>query len=172
MDMWDYINIAFNNYPAEKKVIQKLINVGLSIRVVDDETKVFCDEIEIKPNSIARAYNVDRRVVVNMLSRIVKDKKLYDFFYNLKPVSNFEGSGSKMGFGVIEIIPDDANRPGILSGIMSILSSNEISVRQVITDDPDLIDNPKSIIVTSTAISGDILNKIKKADGVKGVLLL
>lgn len=107
-----------------------------------------------------------------MLSIIVKDKKLYDFFYNIKPVSNFESSGSKIGFGVIEIIPDDANKPGIIAGIMSILASNGISVRQVITDDPELIEDPKAIIVTSSPISGDILKNIKNVNGVKGILLL
>ncbi len=172
MDMWDYINTAFDSYPAEKRVIQKLISVGLSVKIIGDETKIFCDEIEVKPNSIARAYKVDRRVVVNMLARIIKDKKLYDFFYNLKPVSNFEGAGSKIGFGVIEIIPDDANKPGIISGVMSVLSSNGINVRQVITDDPEILDNPKAIIVTSIPVSGNILSNIKKVNGVKGVLLL
>jgi len=170
--MWDYINTVFEGYPAGKKVIQKMINVGLSVKVIDDETKIFCDEIEIKPNSIAKAYHVDRRVIINMLSIIVKDKKLYDFFYNIKPVSNFESSGSKIGFGVIEIIPDDANKPGIIAGIMSILASNGISVRQVITDDPELIEDPKAIIVTSSPISGDILKNIKNVNGVKGILLL
>lgn len=170
--MWDYINTVFEGYPAGKKVIQNMINVGLSVKVIDGETKIFCDEIEIKPNSIAKAYHVDRRVIINMLSIIVKDKKLYNFFYNLKPVSNFESSGSKIGFGVIEIIPDDANKPGIISGILSILASNGISVRQVITDDPELIENPRAIIVTSSPISGDILKNIKNVDGVKGVLLL
>ncbi|KJE48644.1 MULTISPECIES: hypothetical protein [Acidiplasma] len=170
--MWDYANKVFEPFPAEKKIIQKMISIGLSIRELDDEIKIFCDEIEIKPNSIARAYNVDRRVVINTLKRIKENKELYDFFTNLKPVADFSDSGSKMGFGVIEIIPDNAAKPGIISGVISVISKYNISIRQVITDDPDLIENPKAVVVTSTQLSGDIIREIKKVDGVKGVTVL
>ncbi|WMT50958.1 MAG: regulator [Ferroplasma sp.] len=170
--MWDYINQIFQGYPAEMKVIQKMTKVGISVKIVYDEPKLFCDAIEIKPNSIARAYNVDRRVIVNLIQKVISDKRLYDFFSNLSPVSNFENSGSKIGFGVIEIIPVDAGKPGIIAGVMKLLADNGISVRQVITDDPDLIDNPRAIIVTTETISGSVLNEIKKVNGVKAVLLL
>ena len=55
---------------------------------------------------------------------------------------------------------------------MNILAEAGISVRQVVTDDPDLIDNPRAIIVTTNTVTGDILNRIKKIEGVKAVLLL
>ena len=170
--MWDYINEILEGYPAEMKVIQRMTKIGISVKILYDEPKLFCDEIEIKPNSIARAYHVDRRVIVNLIQKIISDKKLYEFFSNLSPVSNFENSGSKIGFGVIEIIPVDASKPGIISGVMNILATNNISIRQVITDDPDLIDNPRAIIVTTEAVTGAILNEIKKVNGVKAVLLL
>jgi predicted regulator of amino acid metabolism with ACT domain len=170
--MWDYINKVFDSYPAEMKIVQKMVKIGISVKVIYDEPKLFCDSIEIKPNSIARAYNVDRRVVVNLMQKIVNNNELYSFFSNLEPISNFENSGSKIGFGVIEIIPVDAAKPGIISGVMKILADNGISIRQVITDDPELIDNPRAIIVTTNPVSGNILNEIKKVEGVKAVLLL
>ena len=170
--MWDYINQIFEGYPAEMKVIQKMTKIGISVKILYDEPKLFCDEIEIKPNSMARAYHVDRRVIVNLIQKIISDKKLYEFFSNISAVSNFENAGSKIGFGVIEIIPVDAAKPGIIAGVMKLLADNGISVRQLITDDPDLIDNPRAIIVTTESITGDILNNIKKVSGVKAVLLL
>jgi predicted regulator of amino acid metabolism with ACT domain len=170
--MWDYINQIFEGYPAEMKVIQKMTKIGISVKILYDEPKLFCDEIEIKPNSMARAYHVDRRVIVNLIQKIISDKKLYEFFSNISAVSNFENAGSKIGFGVIEIIPVDAAKPGIIAGVMKLLADNGISVRQLITDDPDLIDNPRAIIVTTESITGDILNNIKKVNGVKAVLLL
>ncbi|WP_337860046.1 regulator [Ferroplasma sp.] len=170
--MWDYIDKVFEGYPAETKIVQKMIKIGISVKILYDEPKLFCDAIEIKPNSIARAFNVDRRVVVNLIKKIIDDNKLFAFFSNLEPISNFENSGSKIGFGVIEIIPVDASKPGIIAGVMNILADGGISIRQVITDDPDLIDNPRAIIVTTEPVSGEMLNKIKKVDGVKAVLLL
>ena len=170
--MWDYINQIFEGYPAEMKVIQKMTKIGISVKILYDEPKLFCDEIEIKPNSMARAYHVDRRVIVNLIQKIISDRKLYEFFSNISAVSNFENAGSKIGFGVIEIIPVDAAKPGIIAGVMKLLADSGISVRQLITDDPDLIDNPRAIIVTTESITGDILNNIKKVNGVKAVLLL
>jgi len=170
--MWDYINKVFENYPAEKKVIQKMVKIGISVRVLYDEPKLFCDAIEIKPNSMARAFKVDRRVIVNMVDKIINDNMLYDFFSNLEPISNFENSGSKMGFGVIEIIPVDATMPGILAGVMKVLADNGISVRQFVADDPELADNPRAVIVTTHSVDGDILSRIKEVKGVKAVLLL
>ncbi|MEM0139139.1 MAG: regulator [Ferroplasma sp.] len=170
--MWDYIYEVFEGYPAEMRIIQKIIKIGISVKIEYDEPKLFCDEIEIKPNSLARAYHVDRRVVVNMINKIVSDKKLYPFFSNLNAVSNFENAGPKVGFGVLEIIPTNASQPGIIAGVMDILARNGISVRQVITDDPELIDNPKAIIVTAEAVAGNILSQIKLVNGVNGVVLL
>jgi len=170
--MWDYINKVFENYPAEKKVVQKMLKIGISVKILYDEPKLFCESIEIKPNSIARAFHVDRRVIVNMIQKIINDPELFDFFSNLEPMSNFENSGSKIGFGVIEIIPTDASMPGIIAGVMNVLAESGISVRQFIADDPDLVDNPRAIIVTTNTITGDVLNGIKKATGVKAVMLL
>ncbi len=170
--MWDYINKVFNNYPAERKVVQKMLKIGISVKILYDGPKLFCDSIEIKPNSMARALHVDRRVIVNMIQKIIDDHELFDFFSNLEPMSNFENSGSKIGFGVIEIIPVDASMPGIIAGVMKVLADNGISVRQFIADDPDLVDNPRAIIVTTNTVTGDILNNIKTVNGVKAVLLL
>ncbi len=170
--MWDYINEIFEGYPAEMKVVQKMTEIGISVKIVYDEPKLFCDEIEIKPNSIARAYHVDRRVIVNLIQKVISNKRLYEFFSNLSPVANFENSGSKIGFGVMEIIPVDAAKPGIIAGVMKLLADKGISVRQVVTDDPDLIDNPRAIVVTTEKVTGSVLDEIKKVDGVKAVLLL
>ena len=149
-----------------------MLKIGISVKILYDEPKLFCESIEIKPNSIARAFHVDRRVIVNMIQKIINDPELFDFFSNLEPMSNFENSGSKIGFGVIEIIPTDASMPGIIAGVMNVLAESGISVRQFIADDPDLVDNPRAIIVTTNTITGDVLNSIKKATGVKAVMLL
>ncbi|SMD30198.1 regulator [Picrophilus oshimae] len=170
--MWNYIDNVFYAYPAERRVIQKMLNVGLSVRLIDGEPKIFCDDIEIKPNAIAKAYHVDRRVVVNMLKRIIDDETLYSFFSNLKSMANLSETGSRLGMGVIEITPEDANRPGIISGVIRIISDHGISIRQVVTDDPDLIENPKAFIITQGLIPSSLLNDIKRVSGVKAITIL
>ncbi len=170
--MWDYANKVFDSYPTEKRVVQKMIEIGLSVRIVLDEVKIFFDMVEVKPNALAKAYHVDRRVIVNLLKRIVDDVKLFDFFSNLKPVSNLSEAGSRMGFGVIQIIPENATKSGIIAGVISVISENDISIKEVITDDPDMIENPKAIIVTAVPLSGEIINKIKGINGVRGIVVL
>ncbi len=170
--MWSYIDNMFYAYPAERRVIQKMLNVGLSVKLIDGEPKIFCDNIEIKPNAIAKAYHVDRRVVVNMLNRIINDETLYSFFSHLRSTANFSETGSNMGMGVIEITPEDANRPGIISGVIKIISDHGLNIRQVMTDDPDLIENPKAFVITQGLIPASLLNDVKKVPGVKAVTLL
>ena len=66
--MWDQISGKFVRNPSQQKVIKKMISIGLNVEMdMDRKLRIYCDGIEIKPNSIAEAISVDRRVVVETL---------------------------------------------------------------------------------------------------------
>lgn len=170
--MWKYIKDAFSKQPSQMKVVTKLVSIGLKVIRLDDDIKIFCDDIEIKPNSIAKAMNVDRRVVVEVMEKIVKDSTLSAFFRELSPVANLGRASSRMGFGVLQIVPDSADRPAIISGVSQIISREGISIRQVIVDDPEINDDPRGIIVTDSPVPPSLLPEIKRVPGVQAVVIL
>ena len=171
--MWDQIRGKFVHNPSQQKVVKKMISIGLNVEMdIDRKLRIYCDGIEIKPNSIAEAIGVDRRVVVETLRKIAEDSGLLEFFRSLRPVCNLGMASSKVGMGVIEILPDSASRSGIIAGVADIIAKERISIRQVIGDDPDLVENPKAIIVTDVPVPSGLLSKIKAVPGVKAVVLL
>lgn len=171
--MWDYIKENFKKYPSQTKVLRKLISLGLSVRKDHEGTaRVFCDDVEIKASALAFALGVDRRAVLDVLSKIVRDVEMSKFFNDLKPVPDFGKVSSKLGMGVIQIVPTRATQPGIISGVSNIISREGISIRQVIVDDPELVDNPKATIVTDSPIPGKLLSDLKSVPGVEAVVIL
>src|SRR6266550_3450683 len=76
-----------------------------------------------------------------------------------------------MNWGAIEIVPTNASKPGILAGVTSIIAQAGISVRQVIMDDPEIVDDPHGFIVTEAPVPERLLPMIKQVDGVKSVVL-
>ena len=171
--MWEYINNKFERFPSQQRVVKKMISLGLSVRKDNEgEGHIFCESIEIKPNSLATALGVDRRVVVEVLAKILADSKLYSFFTDLRPVAHLGAVSSKMGMGVIQIVPELASQPGIIAGVSNIISRANISIRQVIVDDPELVEDPRATIVTDSPIPSDLLPDLKKVRGVGAVVIL
>lgn len=147
--------------------------IGLSVkRDFEGAGRIYCSDIEIKPNSLARSAGVDRRVVLEVVRKILEDEALMSFFEGLEPTTAPGKSASVMGFSVIELIPESADKSGIISEFLAIISRRGINIRQVIADDPDLVDEPKATIVTETQIPNDLLRELKEVKGVKALVLL
>jgi len=68
-------------------------------------------------------------------------------------------------------VPTNASKPGILAGVAVIIAEAGISVRQVVMDDPELVDDPHGFIITEAPVPERLLPRIKQVDGVKSVVL-
>jgi len=165
--MWKKIAKYFNNYPKRRKIAQKMIEYGLKIK----GNKIYCGEIELSDSKIARAFNVDRRAISSTIEVIVNKPELFKIFSKLAPTCHLKDVAAKMNWGVIEIIPEDPSMPGIISDVASIISKNNISIRQSIVDDFELSEEPRLFIITEKQIPGRLIPKIKNAKGVKAVLI-
>lgn len=171
--LWVKIKDKFENFPSQSRVVRKMISLGLSVRRDFEGTgRIFCGDIEIKPNSLARSSGVDRRVVLEVVRKIMDDEVLSSFFEGLMPTASFGSSATIMGFSVIELVPESAQKPGIISDFLSVISKKGINIRQVIADDPDLVDEPRATIVTETPIPNELIGELKKVKGVKALVLL
>jgi predicted regulator of amino acid metabolism with ACT domain len=171
--MWKYINDNFARYPSQVKVLRKLISLGLSVRKDHENMpRVYCGDVEVKASAIAQAIGVDRRAVIEILGKIISDPELSNFYSQLKPIPDFSMVSSRLGMGVIQIVPTSATQPGIISGVSQVIARENISIRQVIVDDPELVDSPRATIVTDSPIPGHLLSDLKKIPGVEAVVIL
>jgi hypothetical protein len=166
--MWAKLRPHFKGFPAQERVAQLMVTHGLRVK----EGGVHAGEIALADSAIARAVGVDRRVVTATLETIEKVPILRDFFAKLWPVGHLGNVAPMMGWGAIEILPTNASKPGILAGTSAIIAEAGISVRQVIVDDPEIVEDPKALIITEKPVPERLLPRMKNLDGVRGVVIL
>ena len=118
--MWQTTIQKFNKYPSQQKVIIKLLQLGLKI---DENKKVYSDDVEINMSSFAKSINTDRRVIISTIENILNDKQLKQIFLNIKPAGPLLSNISEeLGLGVIEI-EGDAQQRGILNEVTNIFDT-------------------------------------------------
>jgi predicted regulator of amino acid metabolism with ACT domain len=112
---------------------------------------------------------VDRRVVDATCETISKNEKLMQIFQNVRTIPFLREVAPLLGLGVIVISPDNAARKGLLGAVATAVSEHGISIRQAVSDDPYLTENPQLTIITEGKASGDLLNSLTRIKGVKSV---
>jgi predicted regulator of amino acid metabolism with ACT domain len=165
--MWKEISHYFKEYPKQKTVALTMLELGLKVK----SNRIYCGPIELSPSKIARALHVDRRAVSATIQTISNQPQLRKIFSKLMPTCHLKDVASEMQWGVIEIIPTDPSLPGILADVATIIADNNISVRQAIVDDVELSEEPRLFIITEMPIPGSLLPAIRKAKGVKALIM-
>ena len=165
--MWRKIAKYFNAYPKRRKLAQKLLEYGLKV----SDNKIYCGEIELSDSKIARAFDVDRRIIADTIKTINDEKDLQKVFFQLKPTCHLKDVATEMNWGVIEIIPEDPSTPGILADVAKVVADAKISIRQAIVDDFEFSEEPRLFIITERQVPGTLIPNIRKINGVKAVVL-
>ncbi|MFQ5986125.1 MAG: regulator [Thermoplasmata archaeon] len=165
--MWGQIRHYFEKFPAQARVAQLMLTYGL--RVKGD--RIYCGEVAVAETAVGRALEVDRRVVSATVRTINANEELSHIFRRLWPVAHLKEVAPKMGWGAIEIVPTDAHTPGILAGVSSIIARASISIRQVIVDDPEVVDEPRGFIITDAPVPSELIPSMKAVAGVQGLVL-
>lgn len=155
------------DYPAQAKVARKLLQYGLRV----SNNRVYCNSIELSASVLARAIGVDRRVVSATVRTISRVKELDSIFSNLLATCHLKDMAPKMGWGVIEIVPTDASKTGILAKVATIIAREGICIRQATVDDPELMDEPRLFVITESMIPSKLIPEIKRVDGVKSITI-
>jgi predicted regulator of amino acid metabolism with ACT domain len=164
--MWNKLVEKFEKYPAQAKVLKLLFERGFQ---VNEEGKVTSGNIEIAHTQLAREVGVDRRVVDATTKTIISDEFFSAIFKNIHSIPFLRDVAPSLGLGVIIIIPEDAANMGILAEVAGIISKNNVSIRQAVSDDPYLTDNPRLTIITDRKVPGDLVDQILNLHSVKGV---
>jgi len=164
--MWEKISNKLKDYPERLAIARILIENGLSV----SNGKIWCSNIPISAIRVARAAGVDRRTVTQAIKMIQDDDELSRIFGSIRPAgSSLKEAARHLNFGVVEITPTDARIPGILARAASLISQRNISIRQAIVDDPELIPEPKLTIIAEAKIPGDLIPEFLKVRGISKV---
>jgi predicted regulator of amino acid metabolism with ACT domain len=164
--MWQALLQKFEKYPAQAKVLKLLFERGFQ---VSTEGKVSSGSIEIAHTQLAKEVGVDRRVVDATTKTIVSDELLSTIFKNVHSIPFLRDVAPALGLGVIIIIPEDASHVGILAEVAGLIAQHKVSIRQAVSDDPYLTDNPRLTIITDQKIPGELVDEILNLPSVKGV---
>jgi hypothetical protein len=166
--MWPKIREAFKEYPAQLNVVRVLFRYGLR---VNEDGEIVCGNMKVPAVQVALEAGVDRRVVDATAQRVLKDEKLREIFGNLEPISYLKGVAQQLGLGVIEIIPEDAAKPGILKEVTGAISEFNISIRQAVADDPYFTAQPKLTLITDEPVKGTVIEALRKLPSVRSVIV-
>ncbi|KUO41716.1 MAG: amino acid-binding protein [Hadesarchaea archaeon DG-33-1] len=166
--MWAQVQKAFEGYPAQLNVARVLFGYGLRVR---KDGEIACGDIRIPAVQIAKEAGVDRRAVDATAQAILKKKELRNIFINLRPIAYLKGVAQQLGLGVIEILPKDAAKPGIISDVTGAVSKFGISIRQAVADDPYFTAQPKFTIITDDPVGGKVIDALRKLPSVQSVIV-
>ena len=165
--MWDLLTRYFQRFPAQSRVAQTLLVHGF--RVADDG--VYSGDVAISDTALARACNVDRRIISAPVDTIRREPDLQRVYSRLLPACLLKDAAPIMKWGVLEVLVGDAHEPGILAHVAQVMASRGISIRQAIVDDPDLVEEPRLYVITEQPVPLDVIAEIRAGKGIKSVVI-
>ncbi len=165
--MWDMLTKYFQRFPAQSRVAQTLLSQGLSVRL----DGVYSGNIAISDTALARACQVDRRIISATVDTIRREPELLRVYSRLIPTSLLKDAAPQMRWGVIEIVPENAHAPGILAHVAAVIAKRNISIRQAIVDDPELVEEPRLYIITESPVPLDVIAEVRDGPGIKSVVI-
>ncbi|WP_049980326.1 amino acid-binding protein [Halolamina rubra] len=164
--MFDEIMEKFEGSPSQQAVVRLLLERGFSI---NDEGRVVSGGIEIPNTQIAREIGVDRRVVDSTTGALLEDDELRDIFRNISAVPSLMDLAPVLDFTVVRVKPTDADAAGIVARVTEIVAEEGLSIRQVLSDDPEFADEPMLYLILDSEPSGDLLKAIHDLPHVREV---
>ncbi|WP_435146721.1 amino acid-binding protein [Halobaculum sp. P14] len=164
--MFDEIMGKFEGSPGQQAVIRLLLERGFS---VNEDGRVVSGGIEIPNTGIAREAGVDRRVVDTTTTAILADDELRSIFENITSVPSLMDLAPVLGLTVLTVEVGDPDAAGIVADITGMLADADISLRQVLSDDPEFADDPKLYVITDEPVPGDLLVEIRELPYVKSL---
>jgi hypothetical protein len=155
--MFDEIMEKFEGSPSQQAVIRLILERGFS---VNEEGRVVSGGIEIPNTGIAREIGVDRRVVDSTTQTILDDPELTRIFTNISAIPSLMDLAPVLDLTALTVEVADADEPGIVAQITTLIADRDIPIRQTISDDPEFTDDPKLYIITDEPLPGDLINQI------------
>lgn len=163
----DQITVLLKRYPSQRKVAKKLLEYGIRV----SNGVAYCGEIEQTDAGIARACEVDRRVVRTTLEHISATPELDRIFSKLQPMLSMVDMADEIGCSAIVITPTDARVPGIIADVTTVLYNSGITLRQAMISDDGERDRSTLQLVVDGKLQENVIMLLKNCRGVSSVLI-
>ncbi len=166
--MFEEIMEKFSDSPSQQRVIRLLLARGFS---VNDEGRVVSGGIEIPNTGIARELDVDRRVVDATTDAILADGQLRPIFQNISAVPSLMDLAPVLDLAVCTVAVRDANETGIVATVTELVAEYDISLRQVLSEDPEFTDEPVLYLITDGELPGEFITDLREFSFVRRIEL-
>ena len=167
--MWPDVKKQFSRQIVRSDIVKKMIECGM--RVTPD-LKIYVDDVEVDYAAVARAVDVDRRVVKQTVEQIKENDFLYPIFSKIVPLgSSLVNVVAALGYKAI-IVEADPRSPGVISAVAAILAKHGLVVRQALADDPDLVQDAKLTMVVEGELTGEVMEDLNKLGNVRSIKIL
>lgn len=157
----------FKEDESKRKVAKFLLKNGLSI----EKGEIYCDGVKIPKDNLFEHLGISINTIDETIHLIEDHIDLKEIFRNLRPTTYFGRIAEQIDAGVLEITPTDPHGVGILAGVTKIIAEFDISIRQCLTEDSELKEDPKLIVITEDTVPLKALEQIRKVNGVERVEL-
>lgn len=166
-DCMEQLTASLKHYPSQRKVARKLLEYGIRVQ----GGIAYCGDIAQTDTSIARACEVDRRVVRTTLEHISSTPQLDRIFSKLRPMLSLVDVAENIDCSAIVIIPTDARIPGIIADVTTVLYNSGITLRQAVIKDDGERESSTLQIVVDGKIQESTIMLLKSCRGVASVLI-
>jgi predicted regulator of amino acid metabolism with ACT domain len=141
------------------------------MRVSEDE-KIFVDDVEVGYTAVAKALDVDRRVVKQTAAQIRGNRYLFSLFSKTKPLgTSLVDVVTQLGYTAL-IIEADPKSPGVMAGVAEILSRHGMVVRQAVAEDPEMVPEAKMTLVLEGQLTGQAMEELNGLKVVRSIKIL
>ena len=167
--VWSNVRKQFQRQVVRPEIVRKFIECGM--RVGEDD-KVYVGNVEVDYTAIARALDVDRRVVKQTVQQIRANVYLNSLFSKTTPLgTSLVDLVSQLGYTGI-VIEADPKSPGVMAAVAEILSRHGNVVRQAVAEDPEMVPDAKMTLVVEGQLSGQAIEELHGLKVVRSIKIL
>jgi predicted regulator of amino acid metabolism with ACT domain len=167
--VWPQIRDQFRRQAVRPDIVRKMIECGMR---VSEDAKIYVDDVEVDYSAVARAVDVDRRVVKQTAEQIRKNRYLYSIFSKTRPMgASLVEVVSVLGYSAL-VIEADPKSPGVMASVAEILSRHGMAVRQAVADDPEMVPDAKMTLVIEGQVPGKALEELNALKNVKSLKIV
>ena len=167
--MWSNVRKQFQRQVVRPEIVREFIKSGM--RVGKDD-KIYVGDVEVDYTAIARALDVDRRVVKQTVQQIRGNKYLNSLFSKTRPLgTSLVDLVSELGYTAV-VIEANPKSAGVMAGVAEILSRHGSVVRQAVAEDPEMVADAKMTLVVEGQLSGQAIEELNSLKVVRSIKIL
>ena len=145
--------------------------IACGMRVSEDE-KIYVDDVEVDYTAVARALDVDRRVVKQTAQQIRRNRYLYSLFSKTRPLgTSLVDLVSQLGYTAL-VIEADPKSPGVMAAVAEILSRHGMVVRQAVAEESEMVPEARMTLVVEGQLTGQAMEELNGLKVVRSIKIL